>query len=339
MTSSFRASIAYVANRPLDEFRETVEAVDNLGYEDLFVADQSLRKNTYAWAALAAEHTAHVGIGPGVTNPYTRNPGLTAASMATIDEISGGRAKLGFGAGGHGAAQFGHDQSGLIATMREAIDVIRRLLAGETVTVEREEFSLREAALEFDPPREHVPVYIGGRGPQLLSLAGAVADGVFAGGGLTSPAGLEYARERVRIGAEAAGRDPAEIDFRALVFLSIAEDRKAALDAAAWFVAMLTKRHASPAALEAAGADPAHIDRVKGIEGIDNLPAPELRAAIPEELMDLYALVGTPEECRDRLGVLADAGLESITVVPFGNEENDRQAVLGQFADEVVAGL
>ena len=70
-------------------------------YKNLFIADERLYKNTYAQLAIVADATRRVGIGTGVTNPYTRHPTLTAAAISTISEISGGRAILGLGAGSH----------------------------------------------------------------------------------------------------------------------------------------------------------------------------------------------------------------------------------------------
>ena len=333
MGTTCKTSAVYIANKPLQDFLDVVDSIETLGYEDLFIADQALRKNMYAWATLAAARTHKIGIGPSVTNAYTRNPGLSAASMATLDELSDGRAKLGFGAGGHGVDKFGYDQSKLIGTMRDAIDAIRRLTSGETVTSTRDEFSLHEAKLEFKPIRDQIPIYIGGRGPQLLSLAGAVADGAFLGGGLLSPSGVKYAQERISIGANSTGRDPSDIDLRYLVFVSVSQNKEKSLNAAAWFISMLTKRHASLTALKAAGAQDSHIQKIKELGDIDSIPPSELRTSISPELMDLYTIVGNPEDCQTRVEELVDMGIKHLTLVPFSNEEKNILEILETFSD------
>ena len=287
----------------------------------------------YAWVTLAATRTKKIGIGPAVTNPYTRNPGLTAASMATIDELSNGRAKLGIGAGGHGADKFGYDQSHIIGTMRDSIESIRRLISGEVVTQTRDEFSLYDAQLEFKPVRDQIPIYVGGRGPQLLSLAGAVADGAFLGGGLLSPSGIDYAKKRIAIGANSTNRDPSDIDLRYLVFVSVSENKEKSLNAAAWFISMLTKRHASLTALKAAGAQDSHIQKIKDLGDIDSIPPSELRTSISPELMDLYTIVGNPEDCQTRVEELIEMGIEHLTLVPFANEEKNILEILEIFSD------
>ncbi len=333
MVSKCETSAVFIANKPLQDFIDVVDSIEHLGYKDLFIADQALRKNTYAWATLAATRTNKIGIGPSVTNAYTRNPGLTAASMATLDELSDGRAKLGFGAGGHGIDKFGYDQSKLIGAMRDAIDTIQRLTSGEKVTATRDEFSLHEAQLEFKPIRKKIPIYIGGRGPQLLSLAGAVADGAFLGGGLLSPSGIKYAKERISIGANSADRDPKDIDLRYLAFVSVSQNKEKSLNAAAWFISMLTKRHASITALKAAGAEDSHIQKVKELGDIDSIPPSTLLNSISPELMNLYTIVGAPEDCQTRVGELVDMGVKHLTLVPFSNEEKNILEILETFSD------
>ena len=333
MGTTCKTSAVFIANKPLQDFLDVVDSIENLGYEDLFIADQALRKNIYAWATLAATRTNKIGIGPSVTNAYTRNPGLTASSIATLDELSNGRAKLGFGAGGHGIDKFGYDQSQLIGTMRDAINAIQRLTSGEIVTATRDEFSLHEAQLEFKPIRKKIPIYVGGRGPQLLSLAGAVADGAFLGGGLLSPSGIEYAQERISIGANSTDRDPNDIDLRYLAFASVSQNKEKSLNAAAWFISMLTKRHASITALKAAGAEDSHIQKIKELGDIDSISSSVLRNSISPELMNLYTIAGTPEDCQTRVGELVDMGIKHLTLVPFSNEEKNILEVLEIFSD------
>ena len=142
-----QVSVNYPASTTFDEFRTTVNEIENLHYDGLTVADQSLRRNTYAWSAFAAHNTNRIWVGPAVTNPFSRNPGLTASSIATIDEISNGRAVLGIGLGGHGVGPFGYDQTRSIGACKDSIIAIRSLLSGEKTTMVRDEFELHDASL------------------------------------------------------------------------------------------------------------------------------------------------------------------------------------------------
>ena len=76
------------------------ERAEAAGWDGMvFVDSQHLVGDTYVGLALAAEHTTRLQLGTGVTNPYTRHPAVTASAIATVQEISGGRAVLGIGRG------------------------------------------------------------------------------------------------------------------------------------------------------------------------------------------------------------------------------------------------
>src|SRR2546425_10316476 len=111
------------------------------GYDDLWLADERFFREAYACLTLCALRTRRVRLGPCVTDPYTRHPALTAMAIATLDEISGGRAALGIGAGVSGFRELGVDPARSAVAVREAVELIRRLLAGETVTAKGREGS------------------------------------------------------------------------------------------------------------------------------------------------------------------------------------------------------
>jgi alkanesulfonate monooxygenase SsuD/methylene tetrahydromethanopterin reductase-like flavin-dependent oxidoreductase (luciferase family) len=96
---------------------------------------------------------------------------------------------------------------------------------------------------------------------------------------------------------------------------------------------MLTKRHASITALKAAGAEDSHIQKIKELGDIDSISSSVLRNSISPELMNLYTIAGTPEDCQTRIGELVDMGIKHLTLVPFSNEEKNILEVLEIFSD------
>jgi len=316
---------------------ETAERVDrDSAYENMFVADERFYRNTYAQLTLAARHTTDVDLATGVTNPYTRNPALTAAGIATIDELSGGRAFLGLGAGSPMALDpVGIDQEYPIGAVRDAVGVIRRLLDGEAVTLERPEFELHDLELDFEPPGR-VPIYVAGRGPQILSLAGHVGDGAIAGAGLVSESGMEYAMERVAIGAEQGDRDADEVDLVCWAFLSIAENRDVATDAVTPLVAKIVT--AVPLeTLTTIGVPREDAERIKGLPDTGDLSTERLREAVSRQVIEQFSFAGTPAQCRDHLGRLVDMGVDHVAVLPFENDHNDAIGNLESFSADVAA--
>ena len=331
-----QVSVNYPASTTFDEFRTTVNSIENLHYDGLTVADQSLRRNTYSWSAFAAHNTNRIWVGPAVTNPFSRNPGLTAASIATIDEISNGRAVLGIGLGGHGVGPFGYDQTRSIGACKDSIIAIRSLLSGEKTTMIREEFELHDASLEFNTPPSPIPIYVGGRGPSLLSLAGKFADGVFIGGGLLSSEGMDYARDRISIGAKSVNRDIANLDLRCFASLSIASDADVALDGVTRHIATRVSNQANLEALQRGGASQKEIEHVTNLD-LDSLTTKELRDEVPFSIIEQFVLCGTPEYCSERFHSFFESGITNFTIVARTNSENGRFKSLKLFSDMVLS--
>lgn len=330
-------SAALLNEHERDELVRIARAVDaELAYENMFVSDERFFRNTYAQLALAAEHTESIGLATGVTNPYTRSPAFTAAAIATIDELSDGRAFLGLGAGSPMVLDpIGIEQRDPIGTVKDAVAAIRDLQTGRSVTSERDEFELHDVRLDFEPERS-VPMYVAGRGPQILSLGGHVGDGVIAGAGLTSVEGMEYAMERVAVGAERGGRSLDELDVVCWAFLSIAEDRDVALDAVTPLVARIVQAVPTKT-LEAIGVPPSDAERVKELDDVDAASPTLLREEVSRDVVEQFSIVGTPEQCLDHVERLVDIGVEHVAVLAFENADDDVRGILNTFSTEVAS--
>src|SRR5262244_3421374 len=149
---------------------------EDTGYDDLWLADERFFREVYACLTLCALRTHRIRLGPCVTDPYSRHPALTAMAMATMDGISNRRAVLGLGAGVSGFRELGVDPSRSAIAIREAVELIRRLLAGETVTVEGRAVNLTEGRLDFAPPRADLPIYVASQRAGGCRVAGRGAD-------------------------------------------------------------------------------------------------------------------------------------------------------------------
>ena len=142
---------------PPGDFEEMVTEIETLGYGNLWLTDSSLHsRNCWAYLTLAARQTSRMMIGTAVTNPVTRHPAITAVAAATLDDISGGRAILGIGAGDRPLLSLGH-QPARLATLEAAISAIRALWAGETVESDGPGFALHDAHYRF-PPGSGIPI-------------------------------------------------------------------------------------------------------------------------------------------------------------------------------------
>lgn len=173
-----KSSVMLMPVAPLGKLVELARLAEELGYRRIWVPDEGLAgRDVFVTMAAMAVATESIQIGTGIVNPYSRHPALTAAAVASIDELSGGRAFLGYGAGGSLTLEpLEIERVRPVVHVREAIEVSRRLFAGESVDLQGETLSLRQASIGY--ARSDIEIWFAGRGPQMLRQAGAIADGV-----------------------------------------------------------------------------------------------------------------------------------------------------------------
>src|SRR5262249_48680882 len=152
---------------------------ERAGVGSVWVMEDYFRPGAYALAAATAAVTVRSVIGIGVVTPYTRHPALIAMETATLAALSPGRVALGIGSSNR---RWVEQQMGIpfktpLRGLRESVDIVRRLLDGESVTYTGDVFAANEVTLELPPPGR-VPILLGVKGPRALTLAAEVADGV-----------------------------------------------------------------------------------------------------------------------------------------------------------------
>ena len=172
-------SVNLIPEAPLDRLIDVGVLAESLGYQRCWVYDEGLAtRDVHVTLAALAGRTSRMMLGPGITNPYTRHPAMTATAIASLDELSGGRAFLGLGAGGSlTLGPLGLRRERPLDTVRDTIRACRGLLDGDSVTMTGTSFELRSARIGF-PVRTGIEVWIAGRGPRMLDLGGELADGV-----------------------------------------------------------------------------------------------------------------------------------------------------------------
>jgi len=202
-------------------FAEDVARAEQLGWDYAFVPDSQMRRHdTYVLLAFAAAATDRIGIGTLLANPITRHPTVTAGSIATVDQLSNGRALLGLGIGDT-AVRLAGLKPASVARLEDATLMMRTLLKGDAVNLGA------NSSTRIPHPR-HVPVWIAAAGPRMLRAAGRVADGVFIRVG-RGEALLHSAVAAIHQGAEDAGRDPDSIRLGLVLHTVLDDDAERAL--------------------------------------------------------------------------------------------------------------
>ena len=166
------------------DWRESVEKVriaESLGYE--FVATgEAWGPSTVPWMTLLATHTERIQIGTSILNIYSRTPGAIAQEFAMLEMLSGGRMVCGLGSSGHRVIEHFHGVpfAKPLRRLREYVEIINLLVKGERLDYHGEIFEMtRGFRLDYDRPRDHVPIYIAAITPKSIRQTGEIADGIF----------------------------------------------------------------------------------------------------------------------------------------------------------------
>ncbi len=330
-----RTGVAFIPAMPFGMVIELAREAEALGYDDFFVPDQTFHRDPFALLALCARATERIRLGLAVTNPYTRHPVQIARGAGALAEISDGRFVLGLGAGNRPRvlAGMGMQQTQPLARLRESVELIRRLLAGETVDHESPTLRVREVHLDFDPGFE-VPIVLATRAPGVLSLAGEIADGVMLEGLFTSTA-LEWALSCVESGAAEAGRKLADVETFAWQALFVLDDPALADDPKLRRWAALLIHTTRPEVLAQIGVSEEAIRSVADeIASQGGVGEPSGAGVSREDVLKLL-LVGTPAELRDRVMELERRGISAIACVLFG-DPNEIANGMRRFAEDVL---
>jgi 5,10-methylenetetrahydromethanopterin reductase len=255
-----------------------------------------------------AAATRMVRVGPSCLNPFTLHPVEIAGQTAALDRVSNGRAFLGLAAGAW-LDSLALDTGRPAAAVREAWEVIRRLLAGDRSGFSGERFSLRAGdALRYELRRPEVPLLVGTWSPQLARLAGEAASELKVGG-TANPRVVDVMRSRI-------GNDAVGIVFGAVTVVD--EDGDRARTLARREVAMY---------VDVVGAldpttdlDPELLSRLAALVAAGEHDA--AGAQLPDELLRRFAFAGTPAEVAGQAEALFDAGARRVDFgTPHGVDE------------------
>jgi 5,10-methylenetetrahydromethanopterin reductase len=323
------------AEYPINELIQTAKLAEMLGCNQLWYTDVRFQRDCFVGLAALAANTERILLGPGVTDPYSRHPVQTAATIASLDELSNGRALLGLGIGGFGFSQIGLEAPLPVAAMREAVDAIRRLLAGEEVTLEGKVITVRNGRLDFSPIQERIPIYFATHGAQVTRLAGQIADGVLFANMLVPEAVAHYLGLLME-GMETAGRDPESMTVALRFEVSMADDHVAAVEVMRRRVATrLVGQYPKWEYLEHLGVTlPEEFREVAARK--DKRLVKEAMAALPDDVLKRTVLVGQPEEIAAQIQRVLRPEVKQIIIRPHTIPGQSVDVVIQKFAETVM---
>lgn len=306
---------------PIGRFGELARTAEDLGFAAAWIADSQLyTKDAWVALTLAAGASRRIRLGPGVTNPVTRHFTVLANSMMALQEVSGGRAVLGIGSGDAAIKPLGLPVT--VAELRQTIDRVRALAAGKRVTVDGRTIGVATGGAGL-------PIFVSASQPRMLRLAGAVADGVILMGAADA-ALTRWQLDHLAGGAAEAGRRLADLVVDVWFAISMADDRKSALDdVRPWATSQARLfarwRELPPPLARFADdfrrAEASHdFERHLSRQGADADP-------VSDAFVDWVGVAGPPEACVAKIRPLLDLPIDRLTfsLLPGGRAERLRR--------------
>lgn len=303
-------SFSLVPSSPITAFGDTIARAEEWGYDLAWVPDQGFMQDPFVALSYLTTRTQNISLGVGITNPYQRHPIQIARAAVTLADLRPGGFKLGLGAGEKRRIRdrVGAPTGPFIDTISTTMQVLRDLFEGKRVTVQTDVFALDDVGLEINEP-PNVPIFLATTHPDAFRAAGAYADGVIVGD-VSDPEVMAQIVGWVREGAEAHGRNMRDISIVAWCATIVADDRTAVVEHLRRPVigSAINGMHKVTRGLM--GVDPAHFPHIRAAKFDSSLALPD--GAIPDDMVDRFAIAGPPDYCAQRIRALRDVGVDTM---------------------------
>lgn len=304
MTGSF--GVSFEGQETPAIMRAAVAAAESAGASTLWIASHLFQREPIAVGALALAASKRIGIALMAMSPYSVHPVYATMAAATLAEYFPGRVQLCFGVGApRDLEAAGLEATQPLRTMREAMELSRALLAGDTVRFDGQRFQIRDRRLANGA--RPLPIVLAASGPQMLELAGAAADGVLISAA-TSPAFIRWTLEHVRRGEAQSGRTIRKI---ALVYASVDQQEKAARDRLRRMLAFILRGSHHARNLELGGTV---LDQSALASAYVREDWAKVEHLVTDDVVRRHTASGTPEQVRAAIKDYLAVGLDEIVV-------------------------
>lgn len=312
-----RLALAVVPQRGLrmDAYVDMARLAEQQGYESLWVGEANgLEAFTFLGGILS--RTERLKVAPGIASIFTRTPALLAMSAASLDAIAPRRTMLGLGVSTRIIVEGWHglEWNAPLQRMAEYVQMLRQALRGERLVHEGPYYRSHNFRLGVEAPGA-VPIYLAAVNPQMLRLAGAIADGVL----LTwiPPAAVSQVVQEIHTGARVAGRPPEDVDIALYLRTCVTDDATAALewlrrDITGYTVADVYSRVFRRFGF-APEVDAMHEAWQRGERGV-------AMRQISDRMVRALGVIGDEKSCREQVRQFVEAGIDVPVVMPFAPE-------------------
>jgi len=305
--------LAAFAPLPLGEFLALAREVEQRGYHQAWVGEVS-GYDAISVMTLIASATERLHVGSAVVPVQTRTPVVLGVTAASLNHWAPGRVALGLGLS---SPTIVGDWHGLpfapaIQQMREAVEIIRRVAAGERVTFEGTFYRVKNFRMTAPPPAEPVRIVLAALGPEMLELAGEIADGVVLN--WIPPETVPESIKHLETGAKKAGRTLAGFEIASFIRTCVTDDAAAARETLARDITGYAIVDAYASFFKTSGFGH-EVDALNAAwKAGDRAGAVK---QVSPRVLDGLGVVGDEAFCRERIAEFARAGLTQPVILPF----------------------
>jgi 5,10-methylenetetrahydromethanopterin reductase len=316
MTLPIRLGVSSDGSESPEALLSLATTADAAGVGNMWLACHLFLREPIACAAATLAATRRLRIVLMAMSPYTVHPVYATMAAATLDEFFPGRVQLCFGMG----APRDLEAAGVVTeqplrTLREALELARELLSGQTVNFQGQRFKVFGRRLAVGP--RPIPLWLAASGPQTLELAGERADGVIISAG-TSPAFIGWALDHVRTGEKRAGR---AVKKAALVLCSVSEDERVSNDRLRRRLGYVLRGAHHARNLELAGSK---LDQTELSQAFAKEDWNSFDALVTDDVVRRHCASGTPAQVAAMMGAYHKAGLDEL--VAYGMQGSEQTA-------------
>jgi 5,10-methylenetetrahydromethanopterin reductase len=318
-----RVGLCFDGFYSVPEMVELARLADQIGMESVWMSDHLCFRDSLTTSMALLATTSTIKVAPAPMSPYSRAPIISAMSLATMDEFAPGRVIASPGTGNAAALkEAGIDSPHPLKTMREYVEILRRLLAGETVNFQGEMFQLRGPKMGFVPAKP-IPMYLTAVRSRMLRLGGELGEGVLLSGGC-SPGYIANCVADIKIGAEKAGRSLAEVDVAGFITAAVSQDPREAIEANKLFLAYIFRNthHADNIRLGGGKVDQEGLSAAVAKRDWDLA-----KKFISNDVVYAHSIAGTTDECRKQLKAFVNGGLNLPVLLPMGTQEMRKNVI------------
>ena len=305
------------------EMIELAQLADDSGMESIWMSDHLCFRDSLTTSMALLASTKSIKVAPAPMSPYSRQPIISAMSIATMEEFAPGRVIACPGTGNAAALkEAGIESPRPLKTMREYVEILRRFLSGETVNFHGEMFQVNGAKMGFVPSTP-IQMYLTAVRPKMLQLAGEIGDGALLSAGC-APGYIAQCVDEIKKGAEKTGKSLADRDVASFVTTSVSEKPREALEANKTFLAYIFRNTHHAENIRLGGGK---VDQEALAAAVAKRDWDAAKKFISDDVVHAHSVAGTTGECRRQLESFIKGGLNLPVLLPMGTQEARKKVI------------